>query len=105
MERGPYNNANAAFFRCLQSQRDVRMMMKRLLVTGLSGDHVHGLQTIPLGLLNSSVIRQHDCKTPDSADKLHTGYQKMTCQYQRIKLSYIKKQLFTVGVLEMFARK
>lgn len=74
------------FFRCLQSRRDAHMMMKRLLVTGFSGDHVHGLQTIPQGLLNPHIIRQHDCKTPDSADKLHTGYQKICSQYQDIKL-------------------
>lgn len=74
MQRDPQDIAKSPIFRCLRSRRDVRMMMKRLLVTGLSGDHVHGLQTIPLGLLNSCVIREHDCKTPDSADKLHTGY-------------------------------
>lgn len=62
------------------------MMMKRLLVTGFSGDHAHGLQTIPQGQLNPHIMRQHDRKTPDSADKLHTGYQKMSSQYQDIKL-------------------
>lgn len=49
-------------------------MVKRLLVIGLSGDHVHVLVAIPQGPLNPCIIRLHDCKTPDSAKKLLTGY-------------------------------
>lgn len=85
-ENGPKISRRPPTARCLQSQRDVHMMMKRLLVTGLSGDHVHSLQTIPLGPLNPCVIGQHDCTTPDSVNKLHTGYQKMNSLYQDLKL-------------------
>lgn len=86
----PLNYPQTPVFRCLQSRRDAHMMMKRLLVTGFSGDPVHGLQTVPQGPLNLGIKRQHDCKTPDSADRLHTGCQKISSQYQDIKLLFRK---------------
>lgn len=102
MKSDPRIFSKLPIFRCLQSQRDVHMMIKRLLVTGLSGDRVHGLQTILLGLLNSCVIRQHECKTPDSAYKLPTGFQKMNPQYPR---SEVIMQKPIVVHCRCFARK